>query len=271
MVLPYTWPDTEQVGWWDANDVTTGGIGCGSIHHGEVDAAFLFGCLAQWFTNETCTPGSARGDILECLDPSTKPWSAPGTAPIFSPCGCGGGNPMGCRADRGDFSEKFGGCCGKTGCSGYAFGVPAENYIWPEAPVTDWQIGSSQEVAWFVAANHRGGYSYRLCPAPKQGMAALTEECFQQTPLQFEGQSQWVVLGDGERQEVEATRVVEGTHPPGSMWTKVPLESSLARGHVIDHVQVPSDLAPGDYVLSFRWDCEDTFQIWNMCSNIRIV
>ena len=34
--------------------------------------------------------------------------------------------------------------------------------------------------------------------------------------------------------------------------------------------QVPA-VAPGDYVLSFRWDCEQTSQIWNGCSSIRIV
>ena len=35
-------------------------------------------------------------------------------------------------------------------------------------------------------------------------------------------------------------------------------------------VEVP-DLPPGEYVLSFRWDCEQTSQIWNACSNIRII
>ena len=39
---------------------------------------------------------------------------------------------------------------------------------------------------------------------------------------------------------------------------------------VMDEVEVPDDLVPGEYVLSFRWDCEQTPQIWNGCSSIRI-
>ena len=39
----------------------------------------------------------------------------------------------------------------------------------------------------------------------------------------------------------------------------------------MDEVEVPADLEEGDYVLSFRWDCEATPQIWNSCSNIKIV
>merc|ERR1711971_847393 len=38
---------------------------------------------------------------------------------------------------------------------------------------------------------------------------------------------------------------------------------------IIDKVKVP-DLQPGRYVLSFRWDCEQTPQIWSQCSDIEI-
>jgi len=39
---------------------------------------------------------------------------------------------------------------------------------------------------------------------------------------------------------------------------------------IIDQLKVP-DLQPGRYVLSFRWDCEQTPQIWSQCSDIEIV
>ena len=39
---------------------------------------------------------------------------------------------------------------------------------------------------------------------------------------------------------------------------------------VMDEVEIPEDLAPGEYVLSFRWDCEQTPQIWNACANVEI-
>lgn len=32
-------------------------------------------------------------------------------------------------------------------------------------------------------------------------------------------------------------------------------------GLISDHVFVPKDLTPGDYVLSWRWDCEETAQV----------
>jgi len=39
---------------------------------------------------------------------------------------------------------------------------------------------------------------------------------------------------------------------------------------IVDKLKVP-DLPPGDYVLGWRWDCEQTFQVWTQCSNIKIV
>ena len=40
---------------------------------------------------------------------------------------------------------------------------------------------------------------------------------------------------------------------------------------LMDELMVPENLEPGEYVLSFRWDCEQTHQVWNACSSIRIV
>ena len=40
---------------------------------------------------------------------------------------------------------------------------------------------------------------------------------------------------------------------------------------IIDTLEIPSDLAPGDYVLGWRWDCEESTQIWSSCSDITIV
>jgi len=40
--------------------------------------------------------------------------------------------------------------------------------------------------------------------------------------------------------------------------------------NMVDLVQIPADLPAGDYVLSFRWDCEQTPQIWANCADIKI-
>ena len=70
-------------------------------------------------------------------------------------------------------------------------------------------------------ANHGGGYSYRLCPAPESEDDVVTEECFQKTPLMFHGDTQWVQYGDmGPNTTFRANRTTEGTWPVGSQWTK---------------------------------------------------
>ena len=39
---------------------------------------------------------------------------------------------------------------------------------------TVWKAGSAQNVSWYIAFNHGGGYKYRICPASER----LTEACF---------------------------------------------------------------------------------------------
>jgi len=39
---------------------------------------------------------------------------------------------------------------------------------------------------------------------------------------------------------------------------------------IVDRVQVPAGLEKGAYLLSWRWDCEQSHQIWQNCADIRI-
>merc|ERR1712232_725695 len=39
---------------------------------------------------------------------------------------------------------------------------------------------------------------------------------------------------------------------------------------VVDNVVIPQDLPEGNYLLSWRWDCEETNQIWQNCADVRI-
>ena len=73
---------------------------------------------------------------------------------------------------------------------------------------------------------------------------------------------------------VELKTTKTGTTPAGSEWAKVNLPKDLATDDMWlfkDLVEVPKTLAPGDYVLSFRWDCLDSPQIWSACANIEII
>ena len=70
--------------------------------------------------------------------------------------------------------SRYGDCCDNptlvsrgSHCGGFAFGYNAETQPPIDAPITFWELGSVQEVAWAVGANHEGGYSYRLCKIPE--------------------------------------------------------------------------------------------------------
>lgn len=39
---------------------------------------------------------------------------------------------------------------------------------------------------------------------------------------------------------------------------------------MVDTLKVPADIDAGEYVLSWRWDCEETPQVWNSCADITI-
>ena len=68
--------------------------------------------------------------------------------------------------------------------------------------------------------------------------------------------------------ERDLITITEGTTPEGSMWAKV--DFPVAFWGIKDLLEVPEDLMTGDYVLSFRWDCEKSPQVWNSCANIRV-
>merc|ERR1711976_666064 len=60
----------------------------------------------------------------------THPWRHPGSAPIFSPCGVGGGNPNGCPAGEGQTGDN---CPG----GGYAYGPAAEDVEFQDVVETE--------------------------------------------------------------------------------------------------------------------------------------
>ena len=39
---------------------------------------------------------------------------------------------------------------------------------------------------------------------------------------------------------------------------------------VRDVVKIPADLAPGKYILGFRYDCEATARVWSNCADVTL-
>lgn len=232
---------------------------------------------------------------------SKNPWSAPGTSPVDSPCGLMGGNvKKSAEAVKGLRKEGI-----------YVPWHPKENYgddaidrKFQDVVTTEWVQGSVVDVAWGISAQHGGGYSYRLCKVPPEGTVGLTEECFRNQVLNFVGDTSWLQFGENEahRRAIPAVRVTKGTFPPGSMWTRDPIPTCAqhAGGNtcwhgpmfpppikgiygygdehsdgfqfsIVDKVEVPAHLPPGEYALSWRWDVEDGAQVWAQCSSVRII
>merc|ERR1719361_1436759 len=231
------------------------------------------------------------------------PWRAPGSAPVLgSGCGVAGG---------GNVWNSNGGWPPRD----MAQGTDALTLPGPDGgPVTVWQAGSVVEVAFGIWANHGGGYSYRLCP---NVLGMVNEDCFQKTPLQFAGETQWLHHINGTRIEIPMVKLAEGTWPKGSDWARLPFPECEAKpctdaprvcqskvgfgdicdklaypepianthgfGHnnntevmdgfhdysVVDKVVIP-DLPEGNYLLSWRWDAEQTTQIWQNFADVHI-
>jgi len=212
----------------------------------------------EWFTNDTHIPRKPVTPSWMLASPRTRntnPWQAPGTAPVFSPCGVNGGNPRGCLPGK-DLRPKGSRCPLDFDNGAWSYGKKQEEYKFPNSTTTrsnvpllilitnvvdkimatlrkststvmaSWRRGSVQEVAWLSGGKHAGGYSYRLCPVGKSGKRALTEKCFQRLPLRFFTNKTWIRTlhrsGKVSRwRTVKAHRTSLKTFPPGSQWTKV--------------------------------------------------
>lgn len=249
--------------------------------------------LVAWFTNYTVVQEATLPE--EFFDNSARrktkvglhPWNSPGSAPTYgNGCGANGGNPNGCIGT----DNVFGRCCGGKmkkgkwiiGCGGYVGGKSALSHykegFFGTPKVTTWKRGTNQEVYWESTAWHRGGYAYRLCKVKNGKIWEVTEKCFQNGHLKFAGDTTWTYYGSrGESfnpDNFEAKPIVKtniGTYPEGSEWAKVNIPSFKTTWAFKDLVEVPENLEPGEYVLSFRWDCQQSPQVWNSCANIQIV
>lgn len=272
---------------------------------------FPSGCtLAEPTNNDPATRSwdphtqSQQGDFTKY-----NPWRSPGKAPQRDPCGASSG-----------YMDPASGPYGPQIPKGYpAWSKGSE--VLPATNATIWKAGGLADVAWAIAAQHGGGYAYRLCPKGEP----LTEECFQAHPLEFSGDKHTIVYNDGSVApfEINATELSVGTLPAGSTWRRNPIPGcncdigsggctvngkGYSRAYsnspdplsvevcptgtmfpaqfkngagdigyltgrpmtysIVDKVKVP--VTPGEYVLQWRWDCEETNQVWNSCADIEV-
>eukprot|EP00040_Diaphanoeca_grandis_P015763 m.80821 g.80821 ORF g.80821 m.80821 type:complete len:364 (-) comp25352_c0_seq1:337-1428(-) len=229
--------------------------------------------------NRAAVAGSAE-DIYK-----HNPWRAPGSAPVYDACGMAGGGPKQQPGEAKYTETSF----AKQGDLG--------SVVLPTAPTgIVWKLGSNVSAKWSIRANHGGGYQYRLCPTTEE----VTEECFQQHPLDFASDQHLLEFYDGTTMNITGTYVKDGVLPVGSTWAMNPFpysnsdsppefsppcnetvdrqksDTGKCSGRdpfntlISDQLIVPGTLAPGSYVLGIRWDCEKSAQIWQNCADISI-
>eukprot|EP00937_MAST-01D_sp_MAST-1D-sp2_P006255 g6255.t1 len=191
-----------------------------------------------------------------------NPWRAPGNAPVYDPCGMAGGGPQEQGGEAKYTTTKF----AKQGDLG--------SKVLPALPTgTVWRRGSIATTKWSIRANHGGGYQYRLCKADR----ALTEACFQETPLPFATgvhMLEWADSPNATLNVAPGSLYINATHVPAadgkSTWAMNPLPQSdtgRCSGRdpfntlIVDALTVPVSLEPGAYVLGLRWDCEKSAQM----------
>jgi hypothetical protein len=232
---------------------------------------------------------------------AATPASAPGRSQVSSPCGLMGGTLEGTmnaikrlQSEGYDFSNLNEAEARRKG-----YGRDSRSSDFKDVLSTKWVQGSLVEVGFGINANHGGVYSYRLCRR-SDNLLDLTEECFQAGILPFHGSQQWYQFGanSSHRRPLTAQRWKDPSS--GAQWTRLPIPScsnhdgqscdgpmfdppygiygyggdGIMDGfqvNVVDKLQLPADVLPGDYVLSFRYDVEDGGQVWLQCANVNVV
>lgn len=230
------------------------------------------------------------------------PWRSPGSAPVLDSCGLSGGS-----YDNNDVAGGYGNAtiARKQGARGSE--LPALHSKW----TLQWQAGTAVEVSWGVSANHGGGYQYRLCPADeplteecfqKTPLAfsgskswlrwkdghEVEIDALRVTEGTFPAGSEWSrnpIPTCGGTESGFGTNTPAGCPEPQfpppagcneTCWgyqpdPQFPTVKTAEMPAIVDKVLVPADLPPGSYVISWRWDCEQTPQVWSACGDVMVV
>eukprot|EP01065_Artemidia_motanka_P022789 TRINITY_DN269_c0_g1_i1.p1 TRINITY_DN269_c0_g1~~TRINITY_DN269_c0_g1_i1.p1 ORF type:complete len:428 (+),score=110.04 TRINITY_DN269_c0_g1_i1:96-1379(+) len=228
------------------------------------------------------------------------PWRSPGAAGVLDACGLAGGSTK-------DNTGAGGiGWITVAGVQGY----PGSK-LPPVDLKTTWKAGTEVEVSWGITANHGGGYQYRLCPRSspltEECFQKMPLEFVGSTQVLRWNNGEELVINATRVAEgttpagstwsmvpLPACTGVNGGFldgcvgpqfppPPGcneTCWGYERCPAPVVKGkpchtkeipRIVDKVRVPKDLAAGEYVVGWRWDCEQTPQIWSACGDVTVV
>eukprot|EP00035_Acanthoeca_spectabilis_P012425 m.221729 g.221729 ORF g.221729 m.221729 type:complete len:365 (+) comp15617_c0_seq5:15-1109(+) len=230
-----------------------------------------------------------------------NPWRHPGTAPVFDACGKAGGGITG--------GKVGGGAAFYTNTIHAKEGDLGSKVLPPMPSGVTIKAGSTFDATWSMRANHGGGYQYRLCsakselsescfqqtPLPFAGVQMLqyangTRQTIPSVYAYPNGTGAFSYLDRAvptaagawarnpipDHTQMGSTSKSATEFPPPCVDDLSPPTLGLCSGErpfhlaIVDQIIVPATTPPGDYVLGFRWDCEETAQIWASCSDISI-
>jgi len=238
-----------------------------------------------------------------------NPWRAPGTAPVVDACGMAGGSPGDqWMPEWGFFTDTT---YAKKGDLGTHLPEVKTATVWRAGSVHEavWQVEANHGGGYqyrlcpkteaiteacfqmhplpfagsqFVQLSNGtrfdvkptyvsdgtspAGSTWALNPIPARCLSGKCHEGKQCTPPE-PGNPDQTPCDDTPEPAFEPP-CPEGSQP-GLCSGNQPSEWMAAA--VVDTIQVPKGLPPGEYVLGWRWDCEATAQVWSNCADLTIV
>jgi hypothetical protein len=141
-----------------------------------------------------------------------------------------------------------------TGNSSLRWGGVGGEQVFFNTTARGWDVGGDDVVP--------AGSTWRKCPLPR-------------------GPWTWKFSGPSFEPVCEESDACKNAHTkaPPCLGTTSPCfckcsgdgVGDLPQLEIVDKVIIPAGLAPGKYVLGWRWDCEESTQIWTSCSDVTIV
>jgi hypothetical protein len=249
--------------------------------------------------NATC---NGKSDVYRY-----NPWRAPGSAPVFDACGrAGGGIPEG-KVGGGaaffvDTVHAKGGDLGSTVLPELPSGT-----VWKvgEEVETTWGMRANHGGGYQYRLCPSGSILTEDCfkanPVPFVGKQSLQFKNGTRLSINssytFPNGTGWHTedgsdmaflattpgvwvrnpIPDHRQHDAPDTKGLSGLEFPAPCADDTsPPTAGLCSGErpfhlaIVDVLKIPEDTPPGKYILGFRWDCEETAQIWSSCSDIVI-
>ena len=253
--------------------------------------------------NRNCT-----GDCIGSRDDFTKfnPWRAPGSAPVYDACGRAGGgpNPTGGHGEYTDTSNAV------FGDLGSQLPKLDSGVVWKAGSTVEaiWSVranhGGGYQYRLCPSNSALTEDCFRQSPVPFAGNSKLMMANGKMLPLtstfvDTADYGTWQMLpipmthdycsvnsSVSPNCQAAGQSTLHGDAPghpfPPQCDDPCPpegcpgLSQGLCSGEwmtnitMYDSLHVPADLAAGEYVLGFRWDCESSAQVWQSCADLTI-